>query len=189
MIFEARRLTAEETSRQTILDKDDASSFRLEWKIGTWYWLRWFVRGLEREISLSLSGEKGRRRKRRIKCRERDRREEFFFELFQMILEIIIQKSGERLLTELSGRIIELPLRGGMQFKTSIINGHVLDGLFERDFVGNEGNVTLQPLECRNKITEMGIKKGGKRKKRREKNRGGNVSKRSRHRRGVCDHG
>lgn len=35
MIFEARRLTAEETSRQTILDKDDASSFRLEWKIGT----------------------------------------------------------------------------------------------------------------------------------------------------------
>lgn len=141
------------------------------------------------EISLSLSGEKERRRKRRIKCRERDRREEFFFELFQMILEIIIQKSGERLLTELSGRIIELPLLGGMQFKTSIINGHILDGLFERDFVGNEGNVTLQPLECRNKITEMGIKKGGKRKKRKEKNRGGNVSKRSRHRRGVCDHG
>lgn len=86
------------------------------------------------EISLSLSGEKERRRKRRIKCRERDRREEFFFELFQMILEIIIQKSGERLLTELSGRIIELPLLGGMQFKTSIINGHVLDGAFRERF-------------------------------------------------------
>lgn len=62
--------------------------------------------------------------------RARSRKGEFFED--GMILEIIIQKSGERLLTELSGRIIELPERRGMQFKTSIINGHVLDGLFER---------------------------------------------------------
>lgn len=64
-------------------------------------------------------------------CRERDPEKKNFFE-DRMILEIIIQKSGERLLTELSDRIIELPERRGMQFKMSIINGHVLDGLFER---------------------------------------------------------
>lgn len=121
-------------------------------------------------------------------CRERDPEKENFFE-DRMILEIIIQKSGERLLTELSGRIIELPERRGMQFKTSIINGHVLDG-FSRDFVGNEGNVTLQPLatsveiKLRNKKKEKGRRRG-----KRETEIEAETFRSSRHRRGVCDHG
>lgn len=78
MIFEARRLTAEETSRQTILDKDDASSFRLEWKIGTWYWLRWFVQRLEREISLSFWGKRKKKKEENQMSRARSKRRILF---------------------------------------------------------------------------------------------------------------